>query len=51
MAFVLSRADAEGKETILEALEPPNRINQQTGLPFGWTDENELDGLDSLLTG
>jgi hypothetical protein len=35
---------------IEDALTPPNKIDQNTGLPFGWDEEDELDGLGSLLT-
>lgn len=41
----------EGQEEIDEALAPPNQVNPDTGLPYGWTEESELAGLDSLLTG
>jgi len=29
---------------------PPNQIDSLTGLPFGWDEEDELEGLGSLLT-
>jgi hypothetical protein len=33
-----------------DALEPPNRLNPATGLPYGWREDDELDGLDDLVT-
>jgi hypothetical protein len=30
----------------MEALEPPNRLNPATGLPFGWNEDDELSGWE-----
>lgn len=43
-------ADDDGRAAIAEALEPPNRINSVTGLPYGWDETTELEGLDGLIT-
>ena len=51
MAVVRSRTDENGRESIEEALAPPNRIDPRTGMPYGWNEDTELDGLDTLLTG
>ena len=37
------------REKIGDALEPPNRIDPMTGLPFGWDEEDELAGFDDLV--
>jgi hypothetical protein len=48
---LLSNVDERQRDKVLEALEPPNRVNPLTGLPFGWDEDTELDGFDQLLTG
>jgi hypothetical protein len=45
-----SRASADEWEEITELLKQPNKIDPLTGMPYGWSDENELDGLNALLT-
>lgn len=47
----MERTDDTGRDRIEDALRPPNRINPVTGLPFGWDEDDELAGLDDLLTG
>lgn len=51
MSLAYSRASERGLDEIEDALEPPNQIDQRTGLPFGWREDDELDGFDSMLTG
>ena len=50
MATLHERANDQQLDKIEEALEPPNKIDPTTGLPYGWTEDDELDGLDALLT-
>jgi hypothetical protein len=47
--WILSRADEETKSKIEDALAPPNRVDPTTGMPFGWSDDNELAGFDQLV--
>ena len=47
--MLLDGADEAGRDRIEAALEPPNKINTATGLPFGWNEDDELDGFEALL--
>lgn len=49
MSVAYERADQETADAMEEALTPPNKIDGATGLPFGWSEDDELDGLGSLL--
>lgn len=50
MAVLQKRVSPDHWDDITDALKPPNKINPLTGLPYGWVEEQELDGLDALLT-
>jgi hypothetical protein len=50
MFATLEGANDEKLDAIDQALNPPNKVNPATGMPYGWTEEDELDGLDTLLT-
>lgn len=51
MAIVVERGGEAAADEIEEALRPPNKINPATGVPYGWSEDDELSDLDSLLTG
>lgn len=48
---MMEHADENERERILEAMTPPNRIDPETGLPFGWDEDDELALLDMALGG
>jgi hypothetical protein len=48
---LLERSDEDGKDKIEEALAPPNRVDPITQLPYGWKEDEELDGFDQLMGG
>lgn len=50
MRVLREMASENDWEKIEDALEPPNRVNPLTGLPYGWDEDDELAGLDDLLT-
>jgi hypothetical protein len=51
LVVLQKRVSPEQWEDIAEVLKPPNRIDPLTNLPYGWNEEDELDGLDAMLTG
>jgi hypothetical protein len=51
MTMTRERLSPEAMQEVNDALAPPNAIDPTTGLPYGWSEENELDGLDGQLTG
>ena len=48
--LLFERGGEDARERVEDALSPPNKINPATGMPYGWSEESELDGFDSLLT-
>lgn len=44
-----SNADEQRRVEIDEALAPPNIVDSTTGLPFGWDEDDELDGFEAML--
>ena len=49
--MIVERSDEKGRDMIEDALAPPNRVDPTTGLPYGWSEDDEMDGFASLLTG
>ena len=51
MSYLRQRVNEEQWQDVVEALEPPNRIDPLTGLPYGWDEDDELSGFEAILTG
>tara|TARA_R110000823_G_scaffold1464_1_gene5714 strand:+ start:37934 stop:38119 length:186 start_codon:yes stop_codon:yes gene_type:complete len=50
LAIVIERGGKDTADQIEEALTPANKVNPVTGVPYAWGIDDELDGLDLLLT-